>query len=414
MFKYLKDKIKSSISKVAKLIDREDKSKESLGVPPVESGNEIAQQHPQPQLAEPETHGHSHRETIQLHPPQPPLVEPEETIKEVKETVYENKVVDVSLTETKSAMSKENSSIPEKQYEQEQKKTKGMFYRIKEKVLTKKIDDERFDELFHELEIALLENNVAYEVVEKIKSDLRNELVNAPISRFKVEDTIKESLKKSIGELFGINDINLIENIKKKKPYIICFVGINGSGKTTTIAKIAKYLTDNGLSCVIAAADTFRAASIEQIEHHGSVLGIKVIRHKYGSDPAAVAFDAIQHAKSRNIDAVLIDTAGRMHSNINLINEMKKIIRVAKPDLKVFIGESITGNDCIEQARIFDDTISLDGIILTKADIDEKGGTAISIGYVTKKPILFLGTGQEYDDLKRFDSEYILRNLELS
>ncbi len=194
---------------------------------------------------------------------------------------------------------------------------------------------------------------------------------------------------------------------------MICFVGINGSGKTTTIAKVAKFLKEHKLNVVIAAADTFRAASIEQIELHGERLGVKVIKHNYGADPAAVAFDAIKHAKAKNVDVVLIDTAGRMHSNTNLVNEMKKIMKVAQPDLKIFIGESITGNDCIEQARIFDEAVDIDGIILTKADVDEKGGTAISIGYVTKKPILFFGVGQEYSDLKVFDKRVVLEGLEI-
>lgn len=285
--------------------------------------------------------------------------------------------------------------------------------KLKEKILTTKIDEDKFDDLFHDLEIGLLENNVAFEVVAKIKDDLKKELVNNPITRFKTEETVRMSLRKSIESLFDIKSIKLLEVVKTKKPYVICFLGINGSGKTTTIAKFAKLLKDSGISSVIAASDTFRAASVEQLEKHGENLGIKVVKHKYGADPAAVAFDAIQHAKAKNIDVVLIDTAGRMHSNVNLVNEMKKIIRVAKPDLKIFVGESITGNDCVEQARIFDEAVGIDGIILTKADVDEKGGTAISIGYVTKKQILFLGTGQRYEDLRDFDKGIVLEGLGL-
>ena len=212
------------------------------------------------------------------------------------------------------------------------------------------------------------------------------------------------------------NNIDLWQEIRNKveKPYVIAFFGINGSGKTTSIAKLANMLKEKNVSCVLAAADTFRAASIEQLSLHAEKIGVRIIKHTYGADPAAVAFDAIKHARAKDIDVVLIDTAGRMHSNTNLIDEMKKIIRVAKPDLKIFVGESITGNDCVEQAKTFNEAVGIDGIILTKADIDEKGGAAVSVSYVTKKTILYLGVGQEYKDLQPFDSEVIIKGLGLA
>jgi len=292
---------------------------------------------------------------------------------------------------------------------------KGFFQSIKERIITTKIDDGQFEKLFWELELALMENNVAVEVIDKIKNDLKERLVEKPIRRTKVEETIGQSLKNSISDLFQNGKFDLLQEIKnkKEKPYVIAFFGINGSGKTTSIAKLASLLKDKKVSCVLAASDTFRAASIEQLQLHADKIGVKLIKHDYGSDPAAVAFDAIKHAKAKNIDAVLIDTAGRMHSNINLIDEMKKIIRVAKPDLKIFVGESITGNDCVEQAKTFNEAVGIDGIILAKADIDEKGGAAVSVSYVTKKPILFLGIGQEYSDLEVFDKEKILKNIGL-
>ena len=292
---------------------------------------------------------------------------------------------------------------------------KGFLGKIKEKITTKKISSERFDELFNEMELALLENNVAVEVVDKVKDDLKRNLVEKPIKRTRVEEIIKESLKNSINDLFDVGEIDLVDFIKSKveKPFVIVFFGINGSGKTTSIAKIASMLKNKGISCILAASDTFRAASIEQLQKHAGAMGIKIIKHDYNADPAAVAFDAIKYAKSRNIDAVLIDTAGRMHSNINLINEMKKIIRVAKPDLKIFVGEAITGNDCVEQAKTFNDSVGIDGIILSKADIDEKGGAFVSVSYITKKPIMFLGTGQSYNDLEKFDSNVVIKNLGL-
>ena len=262
--------------------------------------------------------------------------------------------------------------------------------------------------------MALLENNVAWEVVEKIKGDMRQSLVDKRIERGKFENIIGATLHDSISSLFDIERINLIKEIKGKKPYIIVFVGVNGSGKTTTIAKIAKLMQNSKLKPVIAASDTFRAAAIQQLEEHGSRLGVKVIKHDYGSDPAAVAFDAIKYAESKGLDVVLIDTAGRQHSNVNLMDEMKKIVRVSKPNLKVFIGESITGNDCIEQAKSFNEAIGIDAIVLTKADVDEKGGAAVSVSYVTGKPILFIGMGQGYEDLKEFDKKLIMENLGLA
>ncbi len=287
---------------------------------------------------------------------------------------------------------------------------KGVFEKIKEKVTTAILSEEKFSELFYELELALLESNVALEVVEKIKINLKKELVGAKLKRSELNQVIKDTLQKTILSLFQ-SPFNVFEEAKKKKPYVILFFGINGSGKTTTIAKLADLFKKNKFSCILAASDTFRAGAEEQLQIHSDKLGIKMVKHKYGADPAAVAFDAVAHAKSKSIDVVLIDTAGRMHSNVNLLEEMKKIVRVTKPDLKLFIGEAITGNDCIEQAKTFNEEIGIDGIILAKADVDDKGGTAISISYITKKPILFLGTGQDYKDLEEFDPEKILKKL---
>ena len=188
-------------------------------------------------------------------------------------------------------------------------------------------------------------------------------------------------------------------------------MGINGGGKTTTIAKLANLLIKNDLKCVLVAGDTFRAASIQQLEEYANNLKVKLIKHDYNSDPAAVAFDGVKYAKSHSLDVVLIDTAGRQHSNKNLMEEMKKIVKVVRPDLKIFVGESITGNDAIEQVREFNKAISIDSIILSKADIDEKGGTAISITYVSGKPILYIGTGQEYNNLEKFDKEKIIKTI---
>ena len=308
---------------------------------------------------------------------------------------------------------KEKVEVKEEKPAEEKEEKKGFFKRLTEVIITKKISENQFEELFWELEVALLENNVAVEVIEKIKNDLKEHLLEKPVMRGKVNEAIIKSLKDSIKGLFDVEKIDIFQKMEKKRPLIICFIGINGSGKTTTIAKFAALLQKYKFSSVIAASDTFRAAAINQLEEHADKLGIKLIKHDYGADPAAVAFDAVKYAESKGIDVVLIDTAGRMQTNTNLMDEMKKIVRVAKPDLKIFVGELITGNDCVEQAKHFNDAIGIDGIVLSKADVDEKGGAVISVSYVTKKPIIYIGTGQRYEDMEEFDSEKIISSLGL-
>jgi len=268
--------------------------------------------------------------------------------------------------------------------------------------------------LFWDLELVLLENNVSVEVIERIKSDLKTELVDKPLPR-DVPKKIEETLRQSLKDILSVESIDVVAKIKSfkssGKPFVIAFFGVNGTGKTTSIAKLTHYLQQQKLSVVLAACDTFRAAAIQQLEEHANKLGVKIIKHEYGSDAAAVAFDAIKYAEKNKVDVVLIDTAGRLHSNTNLMLELEKIIRVTKPNLKIFVGESITGNDCIEQARKFDDLVEMDGAILTKADVDEKGGAPLSISYTLKKPILFLGVGQGYSDLEKFNADVILKRL---
>jgi len=289
----------------------------------------------------------------------------------------------------------------------------GFFKKIISKITKVKISEKDFDVYAEELELLLLENNVALEVAEKIIKELKEEIVGKELLKKEIEPEINDIFKEIIRKIL-IEPFDLIEKIKEKQgPYVILFCGINGTGKTTTIAKIAHSLKEKGLSCVIAAADTFRAASIEQIKEHGKKLEIEVIAHEYGSDPASVGFDAIKHAEKKHIDCVLIDTAGRMHTSKNLMAEIEKIAKVCKPDTKIFIGEATSGNDILEQVRSFDWAIGIDGIILTKADTDEKGGTALSVGYVTKKPILYLGVGQLYEDIKVFNKEEFIKELGL-
>ena len=274
------------------------------------------------------------------------------------------------------------------------------------------LDKSKLDDVFSAFEISLLESDVALEIAEKIIGDLKTALHGKRLKRGEVESVVLNSLRSSLGNALPPTPdiVELVEG-KAKKPYIVVFVGVNGTGKTTTIAKVAHLLQERGLSCALAASDTFRAGAIEQLEKHASKLGVKLIKHGKGADPAAVAYDAIEHARAHGKDAVLIDTAGRMETNVNLMNEMSKIARVAKPDLVLFVGDALTGNAAVEQAERFNMVVPLDGIILTKADADAKGGSAISIGSAIKKPILYLGIGQEYGDLKKFETEWFLDEL---
>jgi fused signal recognition particle receptor len=192
---------------------------------------------------------------------------------------------------------------------------------------------------------------------------------------------------------------------------VILFVGVNGTGKTTSLAKLAGWLRAQGLSSVIAASDTFRAGAIEQLLVHGERLGVRVVRQQEGSDPAAVAYDAVEHARAKKVDVVLVDTAGRQHTNENLIAEAQKIRRVVQPALTVFVGDALSGHDVVDQVKLFDQALGIDGLILTKLDADAKGGAALSLAFVTKKPILFVGTGQGYADLLPFDPDWMVRRL---
>jgi len=273
----------------------------------------------------------------------------------------------------------------------------------------KKLTEDKIEDFLWDIEIALMEADVAVDVIEKIKNDIKKELVGKKVKfGTDLSKVVMNTLKKSIKDILT-KDFDFDEFIKNSsRPTIIMFLGVNGTGKTTVIAKMAKYLMKMSYSVVLAAADTFRAGAIEQIEVHGNNLGVKVVKHQAGSDPAAVCYDAIEHAKAKRKDFVLIDTAGRMQTNKNLMEEMKKIKRVAKPHLTIFVGDSLAGNDAIEQARKFNDEVGVDAVILTKIDADAKGGAAISIAYEINKPIIFLGTGQGYDDLMKFNVDWFL------
>ena len=329
--------------------------------------------------------------------------------KKEEEKTEEAKTEEKTETTEETPQDEEDKKEPAKQAKKDEEESGGMFSFITKKTIKEDDISEILDELF----MSLLEGDVAYEVADRIVESVKEDLIGKKIQRRgDMELFTTNALKKAITEIIDNGSFDLLGEIEKSKqngePYKIMFVGINGTGKTTTIAKMATYLEKHGYSSVFGASDTFRAGAIEQLEHHAKKLNLKIIKHERNSDPAAVAYDAVEHAKATGKNVVLIDTSGRMQTNANLMDEMKKIKRVSQPDFVMYVGDALMGNDATEQATKFNEVIDIDGIILTKADADAKGGAALSIGHVIHKPILFIGTGQSYDDLMEFKPEWMI------
>ena len=289
---------------------------------------------------------------------------------------------------------------------------KGFSSFVKKTLSEKKISNSITD-----LKLLLLSNDVAIDTADEICDRIAESFKGEQIGRFSsTNKMLFETLKDIITDILTPEEeIDILKEVKKKieknLPFVIVFLGVNGTGKTTTMAKIAHYLKKNNISSVAAAADTFRAGAIEQLSYHMNNVDIRVIKHDYKSDPASVAFDTIEHAKSKNINVVLVDTAGRQVSDLNLMIELEKIVRVAQPDLIIFVGDSLAGNDALFQAKEFKKHVGIDANILTKLDADAKGGAALSISFETKKPIIFVGTGQNYDDLQVFNRDSFISNI---
>ena len=397
MFGFLKDKLKKAVKSISERIERKEMVEEK---PKIEEKKMESLEKPV-EIEEP----------VEEVPIEERIEEKVEEKKPIE--IEEPKPVEVleEKIEVKPEM-KIEKEVEEKKVEERPKKGffKKVFEKVVKRVVEKKLSKEDVSPILDELGNGLIESDVAYEVAEKIKTDLEKSLIEKPIKRGKEKEIVVDALRNSLLEILNVPEVDLENLVKNKKPLLLVFLGFNGSGKTTSLAKVGKWLIDHGYNCIFAAADTFRAAAEEQLEIHGKRLNVKVIKHKRGADPAAVIFDAIEHAKSKGIDFVLADTAGRAHTNQNLMDQLKKIVKVNKPDLKILVMDSLVGNDAIPQAQLFGE-IGVDGVIFTKVDVNEKGGAILSVTHQLKKPILFLGLGQEYKDFEKFDKEKFVNNL---
>ena len=295
---------------------------------------------------------------------------------------------------------------------------KQAFSAVKSAVSEKELSDKDLDDIIFNFQLALVESDVAQSVAEALTNEVQKSLTGTHVDRSaNPSEVVGERLSTVLQSAFSnAGKVDLVANIRDKtektgEPYIILFLGINGTGKTTTVAKLGRYLQKNGLSVVCAAGDTHRPGAIEQLTEHAGRLQLKVIAQRYGADPAAVGRDGVLYAKAHHADCLLIETAGWMQSNLNLMEEMAKIVRVVKPDFRAFVADALTGNDAVSQAELFNQHVGFDGAILTKADADVRGGAALSIVYSTGKPVIFLGVGQGYEDLTSFDSKKFLSSL---
>ena len=403
MFGFLKKKIKEGIEKISKTVSEKEEKKIEEVVEEIKKEEHVEE--PKKELVK----------EVEKEIEEPKAEKIEGIEKAAEEKIEEAKEIIETAEEIAEKPKKKLFGLlkrkPKVEKPKEEIKEKGIIEKIKKKITEKKIEEDDIKDILKDLETSLISSDVALEAAEKIVNDLKDNLVGKFIKRGEIENVVKNSFRDSILDILKVESFDLIERVKTKKPYLIVFLGFNGSGKTTSIARVGYLLKKSGVSCVFAAADCFRAASIEQLEEHGKKLGIEVIKHKYGADPAAVIFDAVKHAKSKDIDVVLADTAGRTHANINLMDELKKIVKVNKPDLKILVVDALTGNDVYDQCKSFNDAVGVDALIITKADVYEKGGATLSASFTIKKPILYLGVGQNYEDLERFDSNKIVEKL---
>ena len=412
MFGFLKKKLSESVEKLSEKIRKKEAEA------PVEKIEEvkkpIEKPEPKKEVKKPEKK-----------PEAPKPVKVRKGVKPEKKVEVEEKPEEPPKEEEKIEIPKEEPKVEEVKEEKKgflarfrrkpevakEEKKPTLKERVVGRVLERGVSGKDIDSLFEEMEFGLIEANVSLETMDFLKARMKEYLVGKQLKRGGIEKEVRNTLEKILVEIFDQGEVGLEKLAKSKKPLCIVFLGFNGSGKTTSIAKLGKYLTSKKFKVVLAAGDTFRAASIEQLDVHGNRLGLKVIKHDYGADSAAVVYDAVEHAKAKGIDFVLADTAGRSHANRNLMDELKKIVRVNKPDLKILVMDSLTGNDLVEQGRNFDEAVGIDAMIFTKVDVNEKGGGMLSACYAVKKPILYIGLGQEYGDIEIFDAKKFVKDL---
>ncbi|WP_181691462.1 signal recognition particle-docking protein FtsY [Natronomonas sp. LN261] len=275
------------------------------------------------------------------------------------------------------------------------------------------VTEEELEAPLESLELELLQGDVEMGVAREITERIREQLVGSTRKQVESgEQVIERAIGDALREVISVGQFDFESRIEAAdKPIVIVFTGVNGVGKTTSIAKLSRWLEERGYSSVMANGDTYRAGANEQIEEHAEALDRKVITHQQGGDPAAVIYDAVEYAEANDVDVVLGDTAGRLHTSNDLMAQLEKIDRVVDPDMTLFVDEAVAGQDATNRAKEFNDAAEIDGAVLTKADADSQGGAAISIAHVTGKPILFLGTGQGYEDIERFDPDEIVDRL---
>ncbi len=426
MFGALKNKLASFVKRVAGREDEpEEAAKEELVrdaekfVPPAPRQSEPARPEEKPQPAESKAFAQEVVEEQQReHEPKPDFEtgfddssEAERVLPAPPAPVPEEKPAEEGTTVQRERGGKQAFELKEEKRELNPrvgilKKVSGIFSG------SVTIGEEETNDLFEELEVSLLESDVSFDTAQFLVDDLKKRLIGKKVPQNAVSESVASEVRNALLDVASLTSYDFFERVNQKKPFVVLFFGPNGGGKTTTIAKLAYHLSKRGKKSVIAASDTFRAAAIHQAQEHGERLGVKVVKHDYGADPSAVAFDAIAHARAQGVDVVLVDTAGRQETNTNLIREMEKMNRVIKPDLKLFVGEATSGHALVEQARKLGEAVGgLDGVILTKIDCDAKGGNTFSIAHELKTPILFLGTGQDYEDLKPFDPGWLVDNI---
>ena len=417
MFNKIKSKLKGVFDKSEEVIEEDQQDFSQEGSPQEETKNTTSSQ-------DKDKREEQEVEDLQKDMLEETPQEEQEAIKEHKD--LENKDVEKNRERVEQyeeheneneqeAESLEKEENNEKNQEEQEEKKGGFFSKTVSKFKKKTITKEDFEKIWLDLEMFLLEINVAFDIVEKIEKALKEEIIGNSYDRFQLSKVIREVLIKEVENVLSQRQGDFLSEVEahknKGEPLGIMMLGVNGTGKTTSIGKIVKYLQNNNYSVVVAASDTFRAAAVEQLQEHCKKLGVKCITHKHGSDPAAVAYDSIEHAKAKGIDVVLIDTAGRMPNNSNLMMELQKVKRVSQSQMAMFIGDSIAGNDLIEQIELFDKGVEINGVVLTKVDTDERPGSIVTTAYSISKPIYFLGMGQNYEDLVQFDAHHIAEKL---